>query len=248
MEQPSAISAVIAFLIAAEVIISRGRIFFFTSSIICIPACLASSMREEYTAGIVPLPCKPIPNTSVKQFIEFAVYIPEHEPQVGQTFFSNSVKPFSSNLPAEYAPTASNILESERFLPPTFPASIGPPLTNTVGMFKRAAAIKSPGTFLSQLGIITSPSKPCASVIASVESAIKSRVTSEYFIPWCPIAIPSQTVIAGNIMGVPPAIATPSFTAWAILSKLICPGTISLYEETIPINGLACSSSVSPSA
>ena len=248
VEQPSAISAVIAFLIAAAVIISRGRIFFFTSSMTCIPACLASSIRAEYTAGIVPLPFNPIPSTSVKQFIEFAVYIPEQEPQVGHTLRSNSVSCSSLIFPALYAPTASNILESERFLPPTLPASIGPPLTKTVGIFKRAAAIKSPGTFLSQLGIITSPSKPCASTIASVESAIKSRVTREYFIPVCPIAIPSQTVMAGNIIGVPPAIATPIFTACAILSRLICPGTISLYEQTTPINGRLCSSSVSPNA
>ena len=48
-----------------------------------------------------------------------------------------------------------------------------------------------------------------------------SLVTREYFIPTCPIAIPSQTAIAGNITGVPPAIATPSLTACAILSRFI---------------------------
>ena len=41
-------------------------------------------------------------------------------------------------------------------------------------------------------------------------------------------AIPSQTAIAGNTTGVPPAIATPIFTACVILSRFICPGTISL--------------------
>ena len=40
-----------------------------------------------------------------------------------------------------------------------------------------------------------------------------SLVTREYFIPMCPIAIPSHTAIAGNIIGVPPAAATPSLTA-----------------------------------
>ena len=43
----------------------------------------------------------------------------------------------------------------------------------------------------------------------------------EYFIPTCPIAIPSHTAIAGNITGVPPAIATPSLTACVILSRFI---------------------------
>ena len=82
----------------------------------------------------------------------------------------------------------------------------------------------------------------------SVESAIKSLEQSEYFIPICPIAIPSHTAIAGNTTGVPPASATPSFTASDILSKFICPGTISLNELTIPIIGFLISSGVIPTA
>ena len=50
------------------------------------------------------------------------------------------------------------MLDRLLFLPFRCPAIIGPPLTKIVGMFSRAAAIKSPGTFLSQLGIITRPS------------------------------------------------------------------------------------------
>ena len=38
------------------------------------------------------------------------------------------------------------------------PESMGPPEQKMAGMFSRAAAISSPGTFLSQLGTITSPS------------------------------------------------------------------------------------------
>ena len=60
------------------------------------------------------------------------------------------------------------------------------------------------------------------------ESAIRSLVTREYFIPICPMAIPSHTAMAGNTIGVPPAMATPIFTASTILSMFICPGTISL--------------------
>ena len=42
----------------------------------------------EYGAGSVPLPGSPKPTTSVRQFMELAVNMPEHEPQVGQTSFS----------------------------------------------------------------------------------------------------------------------------------------------------------------
>ena len=42
--------------------------------------------------------------------------------------------------------------------------------------------------------------------------------------------------------------ATPIFTACTILSMFICPGTISLYELTIPTNGFSNSSSVNPNA
>ena len=76
-----------------------------------------------------------------------------------------------------------------------------------------------PGTILSQFGMSTRPSKACAVAIASMESAISSRLAKENFMPGCPIAIPSQTPIAGNSIGVPPAAATPSFAASAIVRK-----------------------------
>ena len=101
-----------------------------------------------------------MPKASVRQFIEFAVYIPEQEPQVGQVLHSYSLS-FSSVIePALYLPTASDIVEKLALPPSICPASIGPPLTNTVGIFSLAAAMSSPGTFLSQFGTITSPSKP----------------------------------------------------------------------------------------
>ena len=228
VEQPSAISTVRALRKASSVMMSRGRISFSTSFITAIPACFASLIRAEYTAGMVPLPFSPIPRTSVRQFMELAVYIPEQEPQVGQVLHSNSSSFSRVILPALNSPTASEMEEKLVLAPSMCPASIGPPLTKTVGRFSRAAAIRSPGTFLSQFGTITSPSKPCAIAIASVESAIRSRVTSEYFMPVCPMAMPSHTAIAGNTTGVPPAMATPIFTASTILSRFICPGTISL--------------------
>ena len=117
VEQPSAISTVSAFIIESFVIISLAVIPLLTISITAIPACLASLILSEYTAGIVPFPRSPIPRASVRQFIELAVYIPEQEPQVGHTFSSNSRTSSSVIVPAAYEPTASNIDERLLFLP-----------------------------------------------------------------------------------------------------------------------------------
>ena len=97
-----------------------------------------------------------------------------------------------------------------------------------VTIFTLAAAIRSPGTFLSQLGTSTRPSKQWACAMVSMESQMSSLLGREYFIPLCPMAIPSQTPMAGTRTGVPPARRTPSLAAWATLSRCICPGTISL--------------------
>ena len=89
----------------------------------------------------------------------------------------------SAEITAATEPTASKIEDRLRFLPSMCPASMGPPETKMVGTLTLAAAIRRPGTFLSQLGIMTRPSNPCAFAIHSVESAMRSRVTREYFIP-----------------------------------------------------------------
>ena len=155
VEHPRAISTVRAFKTASFVIMSRGQIFWRYISITAMPACFASLILSEYTAGTVPFPLSPMPRASVKQFMELAVYIPEQEPQVGQVFSSNSLTSSSVIVPAAWAPTASNMEDRLLFCPFTCPASIGPPDTKTVGTLILAAAIRSPGTFLSQLGTIT---------------------------------------------------------------------------------------------
>ena len=113
-----------------------------------------------------------------------------------------------------------------------------------VGTFSRAAAISRPGTFLSQLGIITRPSNWWAVTMASVESAMRSRVTREYFMPTWPMAMPSHTAMAGKVTGVPPAARMPAFTASTILSRSMWPGTISFQELTTPTRGRSSSSFV----
>ena len=59
------------------------------------------------------------------------------------------------------------------------PPSIGPPETNTVGMFSRRAANSMPGVILSQLETQTSASAQCALTMYSTESAMSSREGSE---------------------------------------------------------------------
>ena len=219
VEPPSAISTARAFLNASLVRILSGVISFASKSITAMPASFARRILSEYGAGIVPLPGSPMPMASVRQFIVFAVNKPAHEPQVGQARLSNSLSSSSVIVPAPTEPTASKTLIRSISLPLYFPASIGPPLTATVGMFIRAAAISMPGVTLSQLGIRTSASKRWASTISSTESAMISRLGSEYFIPAWFIAMPSQTPIVENSNGVPPASRIPALTASAILSR-----------------------------
>lgn len=149
--------------------------------------------------------------------MEFAVYMPEQEPHVGQVLHSYSRSFSSVILPALNSPTASEMEEKLVFAPSTWPASIGPPLTNTVGTLRRAAAHQKARHVLVAVRHHDERIKAVCNAMASVESAMRSRVTSEYFMPVWPIAMPSHTAIAGKTIGVPPAIATPIFTASTIL-------------------------------
>ena len=223
---------------------SRGRTSSAKRFITCIPAVFARRTRSAYTAGIVPFPGRPRPRTSVKQFMEFAVNIPEQEPQPGQELPSISASSSSLMRFAFLAPTASNTVFKSLWLM----ESIGPPDTKIHGRFRRIAAINIPGTILSQFGMNTRASKQCAFTIHSMVSAISSRELKEKCIPSWPMAIPSQTPMVLNSIGVPPAARTPSFTARAIVCKCICPGATSLKEFTTPINGRRICSSLYPSA
>ena len=214
----------------------------------CIPACLARRRRADVTAGIVPLPGRPRPIASVRQFIELAVNIPEQEPQVGQALSSNSASSPTLIFFALTAPTPSKTEIRSIFFPPWRPASIGPPLTTIAGMFRRSAAMSIPGMILSQLGTSTSASKGCAMTMTSIESAISSRLASEYFMPGWFIARPSQAPMTPNSSGVPPAMRTPALTASTMSRRWVWPGTISFQELAMPTSGAPISSSVRPTA
>ncbi len=154
-----------------------------------------------------------MPMASARQFMLFAVNMPEHEPQVGQAAFSISSSFSALIVPFCRWTLATNASIRSIGLPSTLaPASIGPPETKTVGMLHRIAPMNMPGTILSQLGMQIIPSKRWASIIVSTASAISSREGSEYFIPAWPIAIPSSTPIVLNRNGTPPAARTHSLT------------------------------------
>ena len=88
VEQPRAMSTRRALANALGVRTSRGRRPISRTFMICMPACLARRMRAAATAGMVPLPGSAMPMASLRQFIELAVNMPEHEPQPGQAVSS----------------------------------------------------------------------------------------------------------------------------------------------------------------
>ena len=91
-EPPKAMSTVMAFLNASRVMISLGLTSFSTRAMMAMPALFARWIRCAWTAGIVPFPRRPMPRASLRQFIELAVNIPEHEPAPGQAHPSSSVE------------------------------------------------------------------------------------------------------------------------------------------------------------
>lgn len=108
-------------------------------------AFLKSAMRSVCVARIVPLPGSAMPSASLRQFMEFAVNMPEQEPQVGQA--ESSMDCSSAAFSSEFAPATIAVTKSVR----PVPASIAPPDIKMVGMLSRMAAMSMPGVILSQL-------------------------------------------------------------------------------------------------
>ena len=196
-------------------------------------------------ASVVPLPGRARPIASVRQFIEFAVNIPEQEPQVGQAD-SSIASSCSSDTESSAAATIESIRSSLRA--GETPASIGPPDTNTVGMFSRMAAISMPGVILSQFDMQIMASAQCAFTMYSTESAISSRLGSEYSMPPWPIAMPSSTAIVLNSRGTAPAARMASATTRPTSPRCTCPGTNSVKLLATAMIGLPMSSLATPVA
>ena len=140
--------------------------------------------------------------------------MPEHEPQVGHAERSISITSLSEFL-LSAADTIASTKSRCTTLPwiTALPASIGPPETNTVGIFKRIAAINMPGVILSQLEMHTSASAQCAFTMYSTLSAISSREGKEYNMPPWPMAMPSSTAMVLNSFATPPAFSISRATS-----------------------------------
>ena len=116
------------------------------------------------------------------------------------------------------------------------------------GIFIRAIAIIAPGIFLSQPPTVITPSILSACTAVSIESAITSRDTNEYFIPSVPIEIPSDTVIVPNICGIAPAFFNASSASVASSFRPILQGVIVEKPLATPTIGLSKSLSPKPTA
>src|SRR5213594_384761 len=123
-----------------------------------------------------------------------------------------------------------------------------PPYTNTAGMFMRAMAMSAPGMFLSHPPTASTPSRHWALHTVSIESAITSRDTSEYFIPSVPIEMPSLTVIVPKVWAMAPAARAAASARSARSLSFALHGVIVLWALAIPMIGFAKSWSVNPTA
>ena len=74
-------------------------------------------------------------------------------------------------------------------------------------------------------------------MVSSTESAITSRDGSDDFMPSWPMAMPSVTVMVQNSRGVPPAAATPFFTACAWRISAMLQGAASFQQVATPTKG-----------
>ncbi len=255
VEPPIAMSSAIAFSKAWKLATERGSTLASSCSYqrlaistTCRPARRKSCSRSAWVASTVPLPGSPRPSASTRQFIELAVNMPEHEPQVGQAERSISATSASLRLGSAAATIAST---RSSLWPPAVagaPASIGPPETKTAGMFSRSAASSMPGVILSQLEMHTSASAQWALAMYSTASAISSREGSEYSMPSWPIAMPSSTAMVWNSRPTPPAAAISCATSAPRSFRCTWPGTNWVYELQTAMIGLVKSSSVMPVA
>src|SRR5271168_2418777 len=89
---------------------------------------------------------------------------------------------------------------------------------------------------------------PAQPTTVSMESAMTSRETSEYFIPCVPIEMPSEMVMVLKMSGLLPAFATPSAAAMASLSMWMLQGVTWLQVEASPICDFAKSPRSNPTA
>src|SRR5471030_2339762 len=211
------------------------------------PACRNNCSRSLWVARVEPLPGNARPRASTRQFIELAVNMPEHEPQVGQALRSYSAT-FSSEALESAAITMASTKSRPWLASLVLPASIGPPETKITGMFRRRAAISMPGVILSQLEMQTMASAQWALTMYSTESAMISRLGSEYSMPSWPMAMPSSTAMVLNSLATPTARSISRATSWPRSVRWTWPGTNWVKELAMAMIGFLKSASVMPVA
>ena len=194
VDPPMAMSTRIAFSKAARLAMESGSTERSSSSYqrrqsstTSRPASRKRPLRAAEVASVVPLPGSARPMTSSRQFMEFAVNMPAQEPHVGHAERSIAVN-VASLTPGSTAAVMASMRSRPAVATPfssttARPASIAPPLTNTVGMFRRRVASSIPGVILSQLLMHTRASAWWAFTMYSTESAMSSRLGSEYSMP-----------------------------------------------------------------
>ncbi len=107
-------------------------------------------------------------------------------------------------------------------------------------------AMMEPGMFLSQPPMATKPSMPAQPTTVSMESAMTSRETSEYFMPSLPIEMPSEMVMVLKTMALPPAAFAPFSDSSASLSMCMLHGVTLPQVEAMPMSGFLKSSGLKP--
>ncbi len=173
-------------------------------SITSCPQRNAAAGLSGCTAGMSFDPNGDTPRKDSTMAMVLAVNWPPQAPAPGQAAFSIAARAWSSMLPAECTPTASNTSWMVTALPSHWPGMIVPPYRITPGTSSRARAIAAAGMVLSQPHSSTTPSRQWPLTANSIESAITSREASEARMPLLPMAMPSVMAMVLNSTGVPP--------------------------------------------
>jgi hypothetical protein len=116
------------------------------------------------------------------------------------------------------------------------------------GTLRRAMAIIAPGMFLSQPPMAKRPSMLWPLTTVSMESAITSRDTREYFIPSVPMEMPSLMVMVPKTWGMQPAALRAASARSARVWMPMLQGVRVLWALAMPTMGLPKSSSRKPTA
>ena len=112
---------------AALVMIWRGRMSSFRRFTTASPVRRAASARRSDTAGGVAEPGRAMPMASDTAAMVLAVYMPAHDPAVGQATRSSSSRSSSDMVPAATAPTASYMSWTVTSRPRKCPGRMVPP-------------------------------------------------------------------------------------------------------------------------